>query len=97
MLIYLQDRHNKRWQLNKGDRDSSGHLLKPFEHNPERNCLVSDHSKISLCVIFFPVFASVSIIYIQLKIVCYLPLLSEETDSLPATSSRRHRCFISIE
>jgi len=46
---------------------------------------------------FFPMFASVSIIYIQLKIVCYLSRLSEETDSLPATSSRRHRCFISIE
>jgi len=83
--------------LNKSDRDSSGHLLEPVEHNPERNCLVNDHSKISLCVIFFPMFASVSIIYIPLKTVCYLSRLSEETDSLPATCSRRHRCFISIE
>jgi len=72
MLIYLHDGNNKKWQLNKSDRDSSGQLLKPVEHNPERNCLVTDHSKVSLCVIFFPVFAYVSIIYIQLKNVCYL-------------------------
>jgi len=84
--------------MNKSDRDSSGHLFKNLLNISQREIVWSVITrKISLCVMFFPMFASVSIIYIQLKIVCYLSRLSEETDSLPATSSRRHRCFISIE